>query len=92
MATSKAQLRRIARACESIWDQIGHEIPEVLVSAEDMLEITMDAGRMITYNKGAANDMWLTLLAECSNDVTLARSKVVEQCQFEQYEAGGAAL
>jgi hypothetical protein len=80
-------MNTIKQCVEQTWHSIAFDIPGDSVSADEMLELVIDANRFEMYGGAGAEQLRQMLDLE-GYEKTVALIKAV--LPFDQYEAGGA--
>ena len=83
-----AQQKQIFQAAESVWQGIAADIPEVSVSTEEMLELSLDANRLETFGYPAEQALYTQLVMDTSYGDAL--KALAKHSPFSGWEAGGS--
>lgn len=84
------QIKKIAEACQMVWQQIAGDIPEDDVSSAEMVEISLDANRLDAFGYPEEQKMFEAL--NTSYGYENVYKEIIKVLPYGRWEAGGSQL
>ena len=87
--TTTEQHKQVFHAAESVWQQIGQDVPEDRVTVAEMIETSLDANRLESFGHEEEAELFQTMLLENNLMFSDVIKLLAVYAQFEYYEGGG---